>query len=107
MNLAEIRAAADAKYGPFPIEFAGGTVELVSPLRLPEKRRATLSALLEDQSADNQEERFREIIRAAAKPGAPVAALLKEVGDDLGVLAELVNEYARRSQVGEASPSAG
>jgi hypothetical protein len=107
MNLDEIRAAADAKYGPFPIEFAGGTVTLLAPLRLPEKKREQLSGLLAQTENDGLLDRYREVIRLAAKPGDPVAPLIKDIGDDIGVLAELINEYGRRSQVGEASPSAG
>lgn len=107
ITLDSIRAAAEAKYGALEIELdANTTVRMVNPLRLPKARRDELTAL---QSSANEggdtDTILIESVRLVAETPAQANKLLKAVGDDLAVLAEIFERYAAGAQLGEASAS--
>lgn len=103
ITLADIQAAADRKYGPLLIDLGDGgdPIELPNPLRLTKAKRDKLAALDDEGDVD---ERLAEIVKIAARP-ADAKRLLAVVGDDLPMLAEIVNNWTSSAQVGEASPS--
>ncbi|MFY1620039.1 phage tail assembly protein [Micromonospora sp. WMMD736] len=105
MKLDDIREAAEAKYGHLPVEVGDRTVRLLNPLRLPKTKRdeiAKLQERLKEEGAD-QEAIMRDMIRVTADTKAGADVLLKAIGDDLTVLAEVLGEYGRKTRVGEAS----
>ncbi|MFC3504451.1 phage tail assembly protein [Micromonospora krabiensis] len=105
MKLDDIRAAAEAKYGSLDIEVGDKTVRLLNALRLPKAKRDQIAALQDSLKAEgaDQEEIMRELIRVAADTKAGGDLLVKAIGDDLTVMAEVLAEYGKRTQVGEAS----
>lgn len=118
VTLDTIRAAAEAKYGAYPIALSETEiVRLLNPLRLSKEKRAELSAIqgeLSGVDADDtaavaevdQVDIFRRMILCVAENAKLAQKLLDLVGDDLAVLAEIVSGYSDGTQVGEASASA-
>lgn len=107
ITLQDIRDAADKKYGPLIIEgVEGGAVTLLNALRLSKEKRAALSAL-DDQDDIDVQDKLEQIIRLAAATEDDANRLLAEFGEDLGQLAEALGHYTGKTQLGEASPSAG
>lgn len=107
-TLDDIRAAADKKYGSMKIDLGDdGIVELLNPLRLPKEKRDALGKIGERMEAEDadQEAIFGDALRLAAKVQAPCEALIEQIGGDLGVLAQLFEDYSNGTQVGEASAS--
>ncbi|MFI2673991.1 phage tail assembly protein [Streptomyces albidoflavus] len=106
-TLDSIRAAAEAKYGSTDIDMPGGPVRLLNPLRLGGKAREKLKGLQDrlTDEAEDQEVLMEETIRLVAESHPAAERLLKEVGGDLAVLAEIFERYSEGAQVGEASPS--
>ena len=105
LTLDAIREAAEAKYGSLDIEVGDKTVRLLNPLRLAKPKRDELMKLqdgMKDEGVD-QEKVMRDMIRLAADTKTNGDLLIKAVGDDLAVMAELLAEYAKRTRVGEAS----
>lgn len=109
-SLDDIRAAADAKYGSTDIEFGDTVVHLLNPLRMPKAQRDKLVNIQKEMEGEGDEidqvAVFQNAIRTVAQTAAQANALIKAVGDDLGVLAEVFERYTEGQQVGEASPSA-
>lgn len=107
ITLDDIRAAAEAQYGALEIEVGGTTVRLLNLLRLSRKNRDALVAVQDKLSADgaDQEALLKEAITLVAETPAQARALLKEVGDDLAVLATIFQRYVEGTQAGEASGS--
>ncbi|WP_328310254.1 phage tail assembly protein [Streptomyces sp. NBC_00442] len=107
-SLDDIRNAAEARYGSTDIELGDETVRLLNPLRLPRDTRTKLSQLQDDMGGEDadQEELLSEAIRLVAEHAAAADKLLKAVGGDLAVLAEIFDRYGKGAQVGEASASA-
>lgn len=106
-TLDDIRAAAEKKYASTDIEVGDTTVRLVNPLRLPKERRDALVAIqteLEKEESD-QENVLADAIRIAAETPKQAEVLLKEVGDDLAILATIFETYGEATQLGEASAS--
>ncbi|MFF3249737.1 phage tail assembly protein [Actinacidiphila glaucinigra] len=107
-SLDSIRAAAEAKYGSTDIELSGGfTVRLLNPLRLDKDKRAELLTIqnkLDNEDVD-QEVVLSDAIRLVAENTKAADRLLKEVGSDLAVLAQIFETYGKGAQVGEASAS--
>lgn len=105
MKLDDIREAAEAKYGSLDIEVGEKTVRLLNALRLSKKTRDQIAKVQEDLKADgaDQEALMRELIRLMADTKANGDLLLKAVGDDLTLLAEIMAEYGKKTRVGEAS----
>lgn len=107
-TLDDIRKAADAKYGSTDIQVDDTTtVVLRNPLRLSKDERAELSALqngLDDDGDDavDQAEILQGTLRLVATNKKDVEKLLKAAGDDLAVLAQIVESYGKGVQVGEA-----
>ncbi|MFC4089356.1 phage tail assembly protein [Micromonospora sp. GCM10011541] len=104
MTLDDIRAAANAKYGSFDISLGELNVRLLNPLRMPKKNRDALMATQEKLGADDadQEALLKEALNLVAETPAQAKALLKEVGDDLAVLATIFEGYVKGTQAGEA-----
>jgi hypothetical protein len=110
-SLDDIRAAADAKYGSTDIQVdEKTTVSLLNPLRLPKEKRDELAKLQDRLDSDDegvdQEQVLADAIRLVADNGRKVDILLKAVGGDLALLAQIFETYGKGAQVGEASASA-
>ncbi|WP_438470787.1 phage tail assembly protein [Streptomyces asiaticus] len=110
-TLDDIRAAADAKYSSTDITVdEKTTVSLLNPLRLPKEKRDQLASLqdqLDAEGADvDQEALLSDAIRLVADHPKKAEALLKAVGGDLALLAQIFETYGKGAQVGEASASA-
>lgn len=103
-TLDDIRAAAEAKYGATEINFGDDVCRLLNPLRLAKEKRAQLLAIqdqLDGEDAD-QEEVLGQAIRLVAESQPAANKLLKAVGSDLAILAEIFETYGKGTQVGEA-----
>ncbi|MFD6636770.1 phage tail assembly protein [Micromonospora chalcea] len=103
-TLDDIRAAAEAKYGSLEIPLGTTTARLLNPLRLSKKNRDALTSVqtrLDEEGAD-QEALLREALTVIAEHPAQAKALLKEIGDDLAVMATIFERYAKGTQAGEA-----
>lgn len=103
-SLDQIREAAEAKYGSTDIELGDDVVRLLNPLRLSKDKRAKLTNLqaeLENEESD-QEQIMADAIVLVAENTAKGKALVKTIGGDLAVLAEIFELYGKSSQVGEA-----
>ena len=108
-TLDSIRAAVEAKYGSYDLEYAEGKVlRLLNAIRVDKARRQTLMDMqdkLKETDAD-QVQLLSDCIRAVAESGKVADDFLKVVGTDLAVLIEVFNAYGAATQVGEASASA-
>ncbi|WP_405057048.1 phage tail assembly protein [Kribbella sp. NBC_01505] len=107
-TLDDIRKSAEAKYGSTDIQLGdGSTCRLLNPLRLPKDKRTELIALQEAQSEDgaDTEELLAASLILVADNAKIAGKLIKEIGGDLTVLAEIFDRYNTGAQVGEASPS--
>lgn len=103
-TLDDIRAAAEAKYGATEINFGSDICRLLNPLRLPKEKRAELLKFqdqLDGEDAD-QEEVLGQAIRLVAESQPAANKLLKAVGSDLALLAQIFETYGKGTQVGEA-----
>lgn len=111
-TLDDIRAAADAKYGSTDIDLGEGRVlVLLNPMRLTKEERAELKAVQDDVNEDEvdedaQLEGMREIIRVAARRSDLAEVLFAAIGDDVALLASVLEAYNKGTQAGEASASA-
>lgn len=108
VTLASIRAAAEAKYGSFPIELDGGEiVTLLNPLRLPKEQRKALLTLQDEVDGEDrdQEDVVVDMLRLVAASPAQADKLVKAADGDLTILVSIFEQYSERAQVGEASAS--
>ncbi|QYW07865.1 tail assembly chaperone [Streptomyces phage RedBear] len=101
-SLDNIREAAEAKYGSTDIDLGNGVVRLLNPLRLPKAKRDELSSLQDKLDSENvdQETVLADAILLVAESESKGKALLKAVGGDLAVLAEIFETYGKGTQVG-------
>ncbi|WP_018728522.1 phage tail assembly protein [Salinispora pacifica] len=108
LSLDDIRAAADAKYASLDIALGETTVSLLNPLRLAKRNRDALGSVQERLTEDgaDQEALLREALTLVARNKPQATALLREIGDDLAVMATIFERYVEGTQAGEASPSA-
>jgi len=106
LTLDDIRAAVERKYAALPVKLGDGTkVMLLNPLRLDKAKRAHLEQTqraMNDQGAD-QVDCLKDIIRTVAERRSAADKLLREIGDDTAMLAELFSAYGERCRPGEAS----
>lgn len=106
-TLASIRAAADRKYGPYELQLSDGSVvSLLNPLRLDDEKYEVLIAAENPDDKRKPREMFEEIIRTVARSASDAEALIAEAAGDVPTLAELVKDYGKSAQPGEAEPSA-
>ncbi|SDI41191.1 hypothetical protein SAMN05421505_14934 [Sinosporangium album] len=111
ITLADIKEAADRKFGPLVIDMGDGqSVTLLNPLRMPKTARTKLTALQkeldgEDATDESAEAALPKIVRLVAASKADADRLLAAVGDDLATMQEIFEEYAKATQPGEASAS--
>lgn len=126
MKLADIREAAEKKYGDLPIDLADETsVRLQNLLRMPKDQRRAVTKLQEGLDAVQGEDEaakkaqlldgeddtdavvrlVKETIRLVADSKKGAEALIAEIGDDLPTLMNVFEEYGATSQPGEAQPS--
>ncbi|MFH8414356.1 phage tail assembly protein [Streptomyces collinus] len=108
ITLDSIRKAAEAKYGSTDIELGDGfTARLLNPLRLAKEKRAELLKIQDKLNGDDvdQEQVLADAIRLVAENEKAADKLLKEIGSDLAVLAQIFETYSNGTQVGEASAS--
>jgi hypothetical protein len=104
-TLDAIRAAADAKYSSTDIALdEATTVHLLNPLRLPKEKRDKLTSLQDQMEGEgvDQEALLSEAIILIADHPKKGEALIKAVGGDLALLAEIFETYGKGAQVGEA-----
>lgn len=116
ITLADIKNAADRKYGPFEVDLGDGVeVTLLNVLRLPKDKRAEFTAqqkLLDtaqgaaEQDLDEITAKLCDLLRVIAATPEGAERLIDAMGDDNGVLMELWEQYSEATQPGEASPSA-
>lgn len=105
-SLDDIRNAAEAKYGSTDID----GVRLLNPLRLPKTKRDQLRELQDVMSAEtpegeepaDQAEYMRDMLRLVAENPLAVERLIEAIGDDLAVLATVLETYTKGTQAGEA-----
>ncbi|PZG20597.1 phage tail assembly protein [Nonomuraea aridisoli] len=115
VTLADIKAAADRKYGPFVVELPDGEVQLQSLLRLPSKKRKDLLAkadelknmaeMMKDQPDLDLAEVLEDVLRVVAPSKAAADRLFKACDHDAAVLMEVFLGYMEAAQPGEAQPS--
>lgn len=107
-TLDDIRDAAEAKYASTDIDLGEGRVlRLVNPLRLTKDERAALRVVQEDINdeavdEDAQIAGMQSIIRIAAQYNDLADVLFEVAGDDLAVLASVLELYNKGTQAGEA-----
>ena len=107
-TLDSIREKAEEKYSSTDIELANGDmVSLLNPLRLPKEKRKKLMSIQDslDEEDAEQEEVLADAIVLVSDNTVKAKKLLKEIGDDMAVLAEIFSLYTGDAQVGEASAS--
>lgn len=108
ITLDSIRAAVEAKYASYDVEYAEGkTVRLLNAIRIDKDKRAKLLDLqraLKEEGAD-QAALLADCIRAVADHRGRADELIKAMGGDLAMLIELFSAYSEATQVGEASAS--
>jgi len=108
VTLDSIREAVEAKYISYDIELPDGRiVKLQNPIRLNKESRQKLIGLQEELKREDADQAavLAEVIRTVAESKASADALLRQVGNDLAVLAEIFSQYGKATQVGEASAS--
>jgi hypothetical protein len=108
MKLDDIRAAVEAKYAVFPVEIGEGqVVNLLNALRVDASKRDRLVGLRDKLKADGADQvaLVEDALRAVAETPTAGEKLIQAVNHDLAVLMELFAEYAKATQVGEASAS--
>ncbi len=111
VSLADIRAAADAKYGPFIITgIDGGDVVFLNAIRLSKDARAAVTAKqaeLNAAGADTDTDALiRELLTLLAEHAPDVDRLYTALGDDQALILQVLQDYAGSSQLGEVSSSA-
>jgi hypothetical protein len=115
-TLDSIRDAAEKKYGSTDIDLGDDNiVRLLNPLRLPKEKRKALMSIQdrldteekegEEKEEVDQEAVLADAIRLVAEDSKQAEKLLKVVGDDMAMLAEIFSTYTGEAQVGEASAS--
>lgn len=125
-TLADIQAAADAKFGDCRIALGGNEeVILRNGLRMPKEERRELTGLQkrldalqsddeeiqqselmpDEDQADAMTRLIRDILSLVAADKATVTTMLSRIGDDLPTLLQVLTEYGQVAQPGEASPS--
>lgn len=106
-TLAALREQSEKKFGTFRIPELD--VELVNALRLSKDARARLKEATEAkekaEAEQDVQEHLSEVIRIVAKTPGQAEKLLKEIGDDVALLATVVENWSKGTQAGEASPS--
>lgn len=105
ITLADIRNAADEKYGHTEIDLGDGVVvTLRNPLRLPKEKRDVLIGA-SDRLKEDGADQFTEIaasLRAAADTEKNADALVEAFDGDLAVALETLSSYLEVTQAGEA-----
>jgi hypothetical protein len=110
MKLEDIRAAAEKKYGSFPIELSeDSTVTLLNPLRLSKASRKKLLSFQEtanDEDAEqDQEDMIEDMLRLVCESEKAGDLLIAAVDGDLAVMMSIFEEYQETVSLGEASAS--
>ena len=107
-TLDDFRAAADKKYGSLTIALPDGSeVELLNVIRLPKAKRDALRDIQETSTEDLDEDAMlKQTISLVCKSEAQANRLFEQVGDDLAVLASILEAYQEKSDLGNASRSA-
>ncbi len=103
MNLDDIRASVEQKYQSYDITVGQRVVVLRNAIRLPSADRKALSDIQEEiKTTDDHLSCMKKMLKVVIEKDADYQALVKAIGDDLAVYAEIVGEYGKRTQVGEA-----
>lgn len=118
-TLDTLREQLEEKYGSFKVGLSDGDVaEFQNAMRLPKAKRVGLMKAMKDLEVaedgeeldeeaqlEAQEAAVKKVIELAVKDGKG-KKVIKEVGDDLVFLIELINQWQEQTQLGEASNSA-
>jgi len=111
-TLDDIRAAAEAKYGNFPVTLDDGVVvKLLNPLQMTKARREALIAEQGRLNSDDenetvdQEQVLESILTIVAENPEAGAKLVAALDGNLALLVTTFENYSRAVQVGEASAS--
>lgn len=113
-TLESIHEAANQRFGSMTVEFEGKTTVLASPLRIAEAKRNQVFDIIDEiQAASEGDEeasdavaarnlgpQFRQFLTLVGDKNTP--ALLKALGDDLGLLVALFEKYQAEVGLGEA-----
>lgn len=108
VTLDSIREAVEKKYTSYDIELPSGkVVKLQNAIRISKENRQKLVDLQTELKAEGADQLalLSDCIRAVANSPALANELLKVIGDDLAMLAEIFGQYGTATQVGEASAS--
>lgn len=104
LTLDDIRAAADKKYGSYPVTVDdGGEIALTNPLRMKKEVRDELTKLKSDDFDDIID--YFEATFAKASSEAEAKRIRKAFGEDPALYATLFELYSDGVELGEASPS--
>jgi len=107
LQLDDIRAAAERKFGSVVIELSdGGIVELKNMLRLSREKRDKFADLVEASKAesgiaDDPTKFFLDVFEVIGGDGT-ADKLRREFGEDAALFATLFEMYSEGSEVGEA-----
>lgn len=107
ITLAQIRQAADDKYGPFVVEgIEGGNVTMLNAIRLSKAKRKKLADMqkLQDDPEADQEQMLRDMVILVASSKPDGERLLKALGDDMAQLAVVLEEYGKSSAAAPDAP---
>lgn len=106
ITLASIKQAAEAMYGPVDIDLGdGNSLRLLPVLRLPREKREALAHVMDDPDDGTERDAvdgFRAWLRIVATNEEMANRVIYELGDDLSYWKILQEEWAERTQVGEA-----
>lgn len=102
VTLASLQLATEAKYGSFDIELSNGQIlKLRNPLRMADDERAQFQELASTEGGDPKDQ-FVTMITLAADDKDLANKFIGLVGDDVALLATVVEQYTDGVKVGEA-----
>ena len=116
MRLDDIKAAVEQKYIALPITFTevdGGeeyTIKLRNLIRLEEKEQTAIQELSkamdgEDQDIAEMRPMFRQFLTILADDKSLIEKFLKVVGDDIAIMAYVMEQYQEVTQAEKAVAS--
>lgn len=118
MNLDELRAEAERRYGDLEVDLPGGTVRFRAFLRLPEHARTAfithekqLRGLIDTEANTDAADAgrvldiMRDMLAVTVDNPDLFLAAVRELDDGPAVVATLWEHYQDKSQPGEASRS--
>ena len=111
IQLSDIQAAANKRFGDFEIHVGDEILYFQPALRLAKDKRRELAAALDIEerakveSDDDLYDVYQDVFRISARGTGSFDKLKAAVGDDPAVWQELFRSFNEDTQAGEASPS--